>query len=102
MRAIQGPPQHQHVAQGALWVEEVDLLQYHHYVPDMNIPEVYSHGGLRHRLDTTPLNWSVPQPRPCREHHPLSPGIIAPALPFLLMYCKSLCHAVLGLTVLSQ
>ena len=36
------------------------LIQYHHGGPDMPMPEVYYHGGPRHRLATTPLNCAIP------------------------------------------
>ena len=78
---------------------EVALLQYHHGVLEMHTTEVYSYGDPCQRPATTPLNWAVPRTRPCQEFHPVSHGLVTPYLLFYLLYCNSLCHAVMGLSV---
>ena len=81
---------------------EVELLQYHHGVPEVPIPEVHPHGGPRHHLSTTPLNWEVPWPHLFWKHHPVSLGLIAPSFPFYLLSWYLICNAVLGFSVRIQ
>ena len=54
---IQGLPRNQNVTQGALWVGEVTLLQDHHCVPGVLVPEVHSRRRLRQHLDNIDGNY---------------------------------------------
>ena len=53
------------------------LLQYHHGVPDMQMPEVHRHRRPRRRLATTPFNWAGPRSTLCSKQHPVGPGLVA-------------------------
>ena len=60
MHPNQSSPWYQHVAHMTPWVGEVTLLQYHHGVPDVPVPEMHPHGCPHCRPATTPLNWAGP------------------------------------------
>ena len=80
----------------------VALLQYHHGVSDMPVPEVYPHGRLGRRPATTPINWSGPQTYLLRKFHPERSGSVAPAFLVALLPPTPFCHSVVGLAVRSQ
>ena len=81
---------------------EVEILQYYHGVLDMPMPEVFPHGSPCRLPATKPLNWAVPRPCLCRKRHPVSPGIVAPALYVALLSRTPLSHVVMGLEVHRQ
>ena len=104
MYPIQSLPWHQHVVQRSLLVGDISLLQYHHGVLDVPVPEMHPHGCPRRRLDTTPLKWAGPWSRLFRDHHPKRSGIvdlIAVSLVVLLPRPPS-CYTVLVFAVDSQ
>ena len=99
---VQGPPQHQHIAQRALWAGRVDLRQYYYGFPEMLMPEVYPYIRPSHRLATTPFNWAGPRPCLCRKCHRGRPGLVTPAFSVALLPRTPLLHAEMGLAVRIQ
>ena len=65
MHPIQSPSWHQNVAQRAPQVGDVSLIQDHHGVLDVPVPEMHPNGCPRRYLATTPLNWAGPWSRLC-------------------------------------
>ena len=78
MHPIQIPTWHHYISQRSLWVGEVTLLQYHHSVPYMPVPEMYLHVCPCFCPSTAPLNWEGTCYRLCWERHPKLPGIVNP------------------------
>ena len=102
MHTIKRPPRNQNVSQRAPWVGKFALLHYHHGVPDMPVPEIHPRGRMRRHTATRRLKWEGPWSWPCRERHPKSPGIFAPASLVVLLPHPHSRHAVLGLVVCIQ
>ena len=84
-------------------MSEVSLLQDHHCVPDVPVPEVHPHCCMHLRPVTAPFDWAGPRPRPFRKLHLVSPWIVA--APVCLVSPRPqppFSHAVLGLAVRHQ
>ena len=96
MQPVQILSWHQNVAQMALWVGKVSLIQYHRGVLDMLVPKVHLHDHPR------PLNWLGTRSCLRWELNPKHPDIIAPDSLVTLLPQPLSRHTVLGLTVCSQ
>ena len=101
IHTIQIPPWHQHVAQRAPWMRKVSLLQDHHSVLDVLVPDMHPHSCPRCRQATTPLNWEGPWSLLFRKRHPKRSGTVAPVAVSLVILLPRLTsrYAVLGLVV---
>ena len=65
---------------------EVALLQDHHSVPDVPVPEVHPHRRLCQRPATAPFDCAGPRPRPPSKRYPVSPWLVA--APVYLVYLR--------------
>ena len=103
MRPIHGLPLHQHVTQGSPCMGEVALLQDHHNVSDMPIPEVKYHRCPCRRPATAPFDWAGPRHHPHRKRHLVGPWLFAePVWIVSLRPQPPFSHDVLGLVVRHQ
>ena len=81
---------------------EVALLQYHHGVPDVPVPEVHPHRRPRQRLATTPFDWAGTRSCLLIKCHHVGSGLVAPGCLIALRYQPTFHYAVLGLAVRHQ
>ena len=80
----------------------VAILQYHHGVPDLPVPELHLNFRPRRRLATTPFNWSGPRSMLCGKHHPVGPGLVTFGYLVDLLSQPPFRHSVLSLVVHHQ